>query len=196
MTAIDDKYATLTALLGSSTSSEEEITNGGRLRKYERGAIYWHQQTGACEVHGAILEKYRTLGGEAGPLGYPRTDESDAARGAKYNHFVNGSIYWRGETGAFMIPPQIFEKWETMQWESGIGFPLGDPEDAIGGEIRQWFEKAVIIWSPQNGVSVVHQPAPLKKVIRVFLVSWVDVPPHLASLRNSSMVISLALVKH
>lgn len=156
---------------------ESDAAGGGRFRRYERGVIYWHPQTGAHEVHGDILAKWQSLGTEAGPLGYPLTDELDATRGGRFNHFVNGSIYWRAETGAFWLPPQIFEKWETMHWERGIGFPLSDPTDTIGGEIRQRFEKAVMIWRPQNGHSVVHQPAPLNKIIRVFLVSWSDVPP-------------------
>lgn len=176
MSAIDDKYANLVPLLGRPTAPESGGTDGGRFRQYERGVIYWHPQTGAHEVHGDILEKWRSLGAEAGSLGYPRTDESVAIRGARYVHFVNGSIYWRAETGAFTIPPQIFEKWETMQREYGIGFPLDNPV-VKGGEVRQKFEKAVMIWTLQGGVSVVHQPAPLNKVIRVFLVRWTDFAP-------------------
>lgn len=177
MTAIDDKYATAAPLLGAPVSFEEDSADGGRFRNYELGAIYWHPQTGAHEVHGAIFEKYRSLGAESGLLGYPLTDESPANRGGRYNHFVNGSIYWRAETGAFWIRPQTFEKWETMEWERGVGFPLSDPVDTIGGEVRQRFEKAVMIWTPQDGISVIHQPAPLRKVIRGFLVSWSDVSP-------------------
>jgi hypothetical protein len=177
MSQIDDKYATLTSLLGAPTAPELDASSGGRFRRYERGVIYWHPQTGAREVHGDILAKWQSLGAEAGVLGYPLTDEEGTRHGARYNHFVNGSLYWRAGEGTFWIPPQIFEKWATMDWEFGIGFPLSDPIDTIGGEIRQRFEKAVMIWTPQNGISVVHQPAPLNKVIRVFLVGWSDIAP-------------------
>lgn len=177
MTAIDDKWASVSGLVGNPVSPETAAADGGASRTYERGVIYWHPQTGAHEVHGDILAKWRALGAEAGWLGYPTSDEGQAARGGAYSHFVGGSIYWRPRIGAFAVAQELREKWASMGWEYGIGFPLADALDTIGGEIRQQFEKAVLIWTPQAGVSVVHQPVGITKTLRVFLVSWADMVP-------------------
>ncbi len=60
--------------------------------------------TGAFSVHGAIRGHREALGWEAGPTGYPTTDERTTPDGVgRYNHFTGGdgaSIYWTPATGA------------------------------------------------------------------------------------------------
>lgn len=118
----------------------------GAYRLDDRGAIFWHPYIGAYEVHGAILEKWSETGLEHGWLGYPVTDESPARAGGRFNHFSNGSIYWKAEFGAHPVPGPIFDKWATMGWESSIGFPTADPADLGRGEVTQRFEKAIMSW--------------------------------------------------
>lgn len=65
------------------------------------GAIYWTSAHGAFGIYGAIYQKWMSLGGEQGFLGYPITDESPAGdRGGRYNDFIGGTIYWSPESGA------------------------------------------------------------------------------------------------
>ena len=51
------------------------------------------------EVHGDIRERYRNVGGPAGALGFPTSDECDvpaASAPPEYNTFQHGSIVWFG----------------------------------------------------------------------------------------------------
>jgi uncharacterized protein with LGFP repeats len=42
----------------------------GFFTQFNNGVIYWSNQTGAHEVHGAILEKWSSLGRQSGVLGF------------------------------------------------------------------------------------------------------------------------------
>ncbi len=49
-------------------------------------------------------DRYNNLGGAAGPLGLPLTDETGTPDGiGRFNHFQGGSIYWTPATGAAMV---------------------------------------------------------------------------------------------
>lgn len=187
MTAIDDKYNAIhgSTLLGEALAGEQVTADGaGRFRIYQRGRIYWHPSTGAFEVHGAILDKYLSMGADNGALGYPLIDESGSAKGGRFSRFVNGSIYWTHATGAHPVWGPIRDKWETMGWEYSIGYPTADPLDTTGSEIRQRFEGGIMIWTPQNGISVVQSQDKVEKVLRVFLVAWNDIQPPVTYSRN------------
>lgn len=56
--------------LGAAVGAETDAAAGGRVQAYEHGRIYWHRETGAHEVHGAILDLYLR---EGGPGGHPAT---------------------------------------------------------------------------------------------------------------------------
>ena len=116
MTAIDDKYQALGGpggWLGQPTIAESPAPDGvGRYRHFANGSIYWHPQTGAWEVHGAIRGLWSSLGWERSFLGYPSTDESAAPDGVgRYNHFQGGSIYWTQQTGAREVHGDIRGLW-------------------------------------------------------------------------------------
>jgi hypothetical protein len=94
-----------TGVWGFPVSNEGNVMSGsaviGRSSEFERSTIYWSATSGALEVHGDIRERYRSLGGPAGDLGFPTSDESDvpgASAPARYNTFQHGSIVWFGST--------------------------------------------------------------------------------------------------
>jgi uncharacterized protein with LGFP repeats len=81
----------------------------GRLNHFQGGLINWSPQTGAHEVHGAILEKWLSLGGERSYLGRPTTDEEiwvseKLNTGGRRNRFEHGEIDWNESTGAVPWP--------------------------------------------------------------------------------------------
>jgi uncharacterized protein with LGFP repeats len=45
-------------------------------------------------VHGGILGRYLALGGPAGVLGFPITDEYAAPGGRRRSDFQHGSLIW------------------------------------------------------------------------------------------------------
>ena len=106
-TPIDIKYASLGGeggFLGKPIVAEQTCADGeGAFRHYKNGSIFWHPSTGAHEIHGAILSKYRSWAWERGALGYPITDELDTPDEGRYSRFQRGLIVWTPELGAHGI---------------------------------------------------------------------------------------------
>jgi hypothetical protein len=94
---IDKRYQTLggcAGFLGTALTDERITPDGvGKYNVFVNGSIYWSPSTGAHEVHGAIREKWKAVGWEAGPLGYPTSDEYDVANG-RASDFEHGTITW------------------------------------------------------------------------------------------------------
>ncbi len=155
---IHDKWKSLggaRGFLGSPISPERTATDGvGRYRRYQGGSIYWSPQTGAHEVHGAILDKWVSIGSESG-YGYPITDEVVAPDGrGRYNHFEGArSIYWTPETGAHAIFGAIRGKWADLGLGNGrLGYPTTDELGTADGFWRfNHFERGSIFWSIETG---------------------------------------------
>ena len=74
---IADKYTALggaRSVLGTPISAEFAVA-AGRGQNFQHGSIFYTVRTGAHEVHGLIDAHYRALGGPAGLLGFPVSDE-------------------------------------------------------------------------------------------------------------------------
>lgn len=93
------------AFLGPAISETRMSSDGvGRYREYRNATIYWSPNTSAHEVHGAILEKWMSLGAETGDLGYPISDEMPDRDGvSRISRFEHGAIVWNPQRGARAI---------------------------------------------------------------------------------------------
>ncbi len=132
---------------------------GGYFQAYEKGTILWHKSVGAFQVHGLIGAKYWKLGGPASALGFPRSDEANAAKPGRYNQFVGGTILWtKGSPEAFEVRGAIRSKWAALGFESGfLGFPVTDETSTPDGVGRyNHFEGGSIYWTPDSGAFEVH----------------------------------------
>src|SRR5262249_22560009 len=120
---------------------------------FQAGAIYWTPETGAHEIHGAILTKWEELGFERSFLGYPITEELKTSDGiGRFNRFQNGMIYWTHETGAHEIHGAILTKWEALGFEqSFLGYPISDEGDFPEGGRISIFQRGAIYWWPDTG---------------------------------------------
>ncbi len=109
--------------------------------------------TGTHSVGGAILDQYRVLGGPAGKLGYPVTDELPTPRhGGRFNHFERGSIYWAPGSGAHELFGAIRGHWASRGWENGVlGFPVTDEFPVGHGGVAQNFWGGSVYWSAPTG---------------------------------------------
>ncbi|MFA5810482.1 MAG: hypothetical protein WC935_09175, partial [Thermoleophilia bacterium] len=89
------------ARFGMPTSDEQDVSGvlGAKWSQFQSANIYWSLTTGAHEVHGAILAKYLVLGGPAGTLNRPISDEYSFGSGRR-SDFVGGNIYWDALVGA------------------------------------------------------------------------------------------------
>jgi len=92
--------------LGFPVTDELGTPDGrGRFNHFEGGSIYWTPQTHAHEVHGAIKEKWASMGFERSRLGYPISDEKKTSDGhGRFSDFEGGRIFWTPEGGAVVKP--------------------------------------------------------------------------------------------
>lgn len=103
--AIRNKWESLGwegSFLGYPISDEEKTSDEvGRYNHFQNGSIYFHPSLGTYEIHGAIRDKWVSLGSENSSLGYPITDESDlGVNQGRYTNFENGQIAWSPSSGA------------------------------------------------------------------------------------------------
>jgi uncharacterized protein with LGFP repeats len=95
-------------VLGYPLSDEGDASDKtGRWNQFENGVIFWKDTNslGAHEVHGAILTKWKSLGMQAGSLGYPVTNEMPIASpaGGRQSRFEHGTILWTAAGGAKVL---------------------------------------------------------------------------------------------
>lgn len=121
----------------------------GGARAEFRGADLLHKAgPGTHEVHGAIRALYRRLGSQRHTLGFPRTDERNAApKGSRKNRFERGMIYWSKRTGAHEVYGAIFRRyWGLGAAASRLGLPVTGERNAPGGRISK-FQGGEIRWN-------------------------------------------------
>ena len=105
--AIRLKWAQLrghSGFLGYPVTDETGCPDGrGRFNHFEGGSIYWRDDIGAHEVHGAIRELWAQMGWEVGRLGNPLSDERGSGD-KRASTFQGGTITWTPQGGAVFAP--------------------------------------------------------------------------------------------
>lgn len=152
--------------------TDELVTSDkkGRYNEFEFGTVYWSAKTGAHEVHGLIRDAFKEAGGLE-TVGYPTTGERSVPdKSGRYNHFENGSIYWKvGQKKAIFVPTWVANVWSQLGWEKSIlGYPVNNVE-TIDGIEQQGFEGGTIGYDKEKNVTMILidgkwepvQPAPL-----------------------------------
>jgi uncharacterized protein with LGFP repeats len=129
----------------------------GAGQHFEGGSIYWSQATGAHEVHGDILGKWKSLGWENSFLGFPTTDETPTPDGyGRFNFFEGGAIYYHPNLGTFAVPKMIAEVWKKNGWEKGkLGYPISD-EIIKNNNSVQKFEFGAVISTKASAYQVIY----------------------------------------
>ncbi|MGK5115657.1 hypothetical protein [Geodermatophilus sp. CPCC 205506] len=151
--------------LGAPTGAETcGARNGGCLRQFQHGVVYWSPATGAHSVIGAVHQKWAAQGWEWGRLGYPVTDTTcGLVAGGCFQHFEGGSIFFSPAGGARAVDGVIRDRWAVLGWERGVlGYPTGDAACGTrNGGCLQQFQHGVVYWSPATGahsvIGAVHQ---------------------------------------
>jgi hypothetical protein len=150
---IEKKFLALggcNSFLGAPITDEgPTISRGGRYNQFQHGSIYWTPQTGAHEVHGEIRSLWSNeFKWEAGPLGYPLTDEQTSPDNVgHFSVFEGGSIYWSPKTGAHEVRGAIRDKYKELGWETGdLGYPTSG-EVSLPDGLRSDFEHGSITWT-------------------------------------------------
>jgi hypothetical protein len=93
-------------VLGAPQSSEYAVgcRTGARENDFTYGHVVWTPARGAFEVHGAIFQLWRQMGGSCGAAGLPLSDEQVPTSGPHSSVFENGTITWTSGGGAVWIP--------------------------------------------------------------------------------------------
>ena len=118
---------------------------------------------------GAILARWDSDGGNAGPLGIPTSPEAAADGPARYAIFERGAMYWSPGTGAQPLTGAIYQAWASLGYERGaLGLPTSG-EIAEPEWIVQNFQHGTLNFDRQthnvirviDGVSLVLPPPSL-----------------------------------
>lgn len=145
-------------------------------QNFAGGAIFYSPDTGAKIMHGAILDKYRELGGPAdSDLGFPNIDEgpgrvSPDSRNSTFNAGDRPVIFWTSDTGARVVRGAINAAWDKLGGSSGrMGVPNGD-ETFDGDVASQTFTGGTITYDlrtrtfttepPEYAAELVDLPVP------------------------------------
>jgi uncharacterized protein with LGFP repeats len=158
--AIGAMYPSVAGVLGAPTSVEYDVL-GGRGQTFQFGDMLWSASTGAREVHGENVGRYRAIGGARSVLGLPATNELTTPNGVgKVNHFQGGSIFYSPATGANEITIGIRDAWARTGWENGpLGFPTTGQLTTPNGVGRvNHFQGGSIFWTPGTGANDVRGP--------------------------------------
>lgn len=114
---------------------------------------------------GPIADRWILLGGHKSVIGFPVTDEQVTPDGiGRYNHFHNGSIYWKPTTGAHEVHGLVRAFWSSQGWErsSLYGYPISEETVALSSGNRfSDFEDGMIIWIPPDKEAVDAAPLSL-----------------------------------
>lgn len=102
-----------------------------------------------------IDKKYASLTGQYGaPLG-PELYTADGT--GRMRQYERGWIYWTPSTGAHLIYGSIYEKWASMGFEAGLGYPVTDETSTADGKGRfNRFQGGYIYWTPWTGAHAVY----------------------------------------
>lgn len=150
-------------LLDSSSNASfgypitDEIAElGGVRQEFTKGTVYWSPATGASFITGAIRETYRLNGGSTSYLGYPLNSEITAPGRARHD-FKNATVYWSNR-GITVVKGAIRGAYFAAGAESGIyGYPVTSEINQRNG-VWQEFERVIVTWTPEHGVTVQQKP--------------------------------------
>ncbi|MFC8041836.1 GDSL-type esterase/lipase family protein [Paenarthrobacter sp. NPDC057355] len=128
--------------------------NGGIFQVFEHGWIYFSPATGPHSVWGAIGALWAQMGREAGPLGYPTSEETRAGEGV-FQRFEHGTVFHSPATGTYMTTSGEFQNRFVAGGgaEGELGYPTGNKTPFAGGYVQS-FAKGDITWGPGIGARV------------------------------------------
>ncbi len=136
--------------LGNPVGAQYPIT-GGIGQNYKAGRMYYTPATGAHALRGAILAGYLTLGGPAGPVGVPTTDElasADSAAGTTTSPDRAASQSTGPPppepTRSKVLSAPVGQPWAGNR--AALGYPTSNKYPVTGGR-RSDFGRGSITWT-------------------------------------------------
>lgn len=114
--------------LGFPAGRPGDANGGGRKQRFDGGVILTHADTGVWGLWGEIARRYRELGEEASPLGYPTSNQSGVGDGrGEHAPFQGGRIWSTRWTGAHLVTGPILDRYLDEGGPTGaLGYPTTD----------------------------------------------------------------------
>lgn len=152
--AIDEQYHH-TPWLGAKRVELPCPDGRGRFAEFDNGMIYWTPTTGARPIPALLVEAYRDLGWERGPLGYPIAYHT-VLREGDVQAFEGGTLYRKYGKPGFFVRGMIGARWARLGFEeSTFGWPTSNEVIREDGSVVQSFERGSMVWSP-DGVTALQ----------------------------------------
>jgi uncharacterized protein with LGFP repeats len=142
--------------LGAKEGTQYDIGDDGVGQNFTGGKIFYTPQTGANVVTGQVLEKYESVGGPEGDLGFPTNSEADGGFGSnsRISTFAAEDkpvIFWTPDHGAVIVRGAMNAGWSKLDGAKGpLGVPVADQTEN-GDVVTQRFSEGVLSYDRSNG---------------------------------------------
>ncbi|MGE2690059.1 hypothetical protein [Mycolicibacterium pulveris] len=136
--------------LGAAEGPPYPIGDDGLGQNFAGGKIFYSPATGANVLTGQVLDKYESVGGPEGDLGFPVTGEVDGgitnSRMSTFAAEDKPVIFWTPDYGAVIVRGPINAAWAELGAGKGpLGAPTAD-QTQDGDVITQRFSEGAISW--------------------------------------------------
>ncbi|MHC9293524.1 LGFP repeat-containing protein [Mycobacterium sp. LTG2003] len=150
--------------LGAKDGDQYPIGNAGGLgQNFAGGKIFYSPETGANVVTGQVLEKYESVGGPQGDLGFPTSSETEGGLGpnSRVSTFAAADkpvIFWTPDYGAVIVRGAMNAAWEKLGGATGtLGAPMADQTED-GSVVTQRFSGGAISWDRSDNTFTTEPP--------------------------------------
>jgi SpoIID/LytB domain protein len=142
------------SMLGRPTSAET-VAKGrrgaiGAKQVFRRGRAYWSRRSGAAALTGAVLARYRKLGGPASAYGFPAATVTRTATGdGRKVRLANGMIF-ASRRGAWGVRGKVLQAYTRRKYAGGpLGYPVRNVVNTRTGQ-RGSFQGGVVVYNKQR----------------------------------------------
>ncbi|MCV7173155.1 hypothetical protein H7I41_24845 [Mycobacterium manitobense] len=142
--------------LGAKEGEQYPIGADGVGQNFAGGKIFYTPATGANVVSGQVLDKYESVGGPEGDLGFPTSNEADGGLGvnSRVSTFAAEDkpvIYWTPDYGPVIVRGAMNAAWSKLGGATGdLGAPMADQSEN-GEVVTQRFSGGALSWDRSTG---------------------------------------------